>query len=646
MLQLVLGLATAQTNPLTPIAPPARVPTGIAVESKFDLKASATLKFAAPDGRVEAGKTVNATFALSRPTTAAFELAVESSQPALARVPTRVKVPPGAMGATFAIDTVAGVSSDQTVTIRVNTVPPLLNATSLTANLVVLREPQVASVRFDPATITSGQTAVCTVTLSRAAGFGGLVVPLRTLDPSLLPLPGSVTVAAGASSVTFPVQGPALTQERRLAVEARLGGVAPSGALRVTPAPLALTAITLPAQVFADEAAASGQVTFNRAVGTVFSEPITLTADNANVVVSERILARNGDSMARFNISGRNVPAGAPPATVRITATLGSSSQSATTSLVGRRVLLTTVSVSNGAVASGQTASAQVSLNTASAQPVTVALTSSSASLSVPASVTVPAGQTSGDFTVSGASMAIGAPVVAASVTATLGNTSRTASVRVTSPNPVVASLSVPATVRSDEPAPTGQVTLAAPSQTDTAVSLQSSLQNLRVPATLTIPAGQTSGSFTLTASGLLEGAPPISATISAVTPFPASPAQRASVSVTAPPPSITIRSVSMTPPGPLRAPASTTGTVTLSSPAPSGGTTVFLGVVQGRSFTSVAPASIVIPAGSSTGDFQVAVTTNILSDASNTPMDAGLGCIGARIGVQASSRACVGVGK
>jgi hypothetical protein len=72
----------------------------------------------------------------------------------------------------------------------------------------------------------------------------------------------------------------------------------------------------------------------------------------------------------------------------------------------------------------------------------------------------------------------------------------------------------------------------------------------------------------------------------------------------------------------------------------------VFIGVVQGHSFTSVSPNSVTVAAGATTARFQVNVTTDIRSDASGTPMDAGLGCISTRIGAQTGVRACISVGK
>ena len=88
LLSLASGAANAATSTLT--APTGRAQVGNAVTTNFDLRANATLKFSTSDGRVEAGKGINATFALGRPATADFELAVESSQPTVVKVPPRV----------------------------------------------------------------------------------------------------------------------------------------------------------------------------------------------------------------------------------------------------------------------------------------------------------------------------------------------------------------------------------------------------------------------------------------------------------------------------------------------------------------------------------------------------------------------------
>ncbi len=327
---------------------------------------AATLTFNAPDGRVEAGKTVKATITLGAAPPAAVDLTVTSSSPSFVKVPSRVTVGTGSPRATFDVETVAGVPNDLAVTITLDTVIASPKVPPVTARLTLLREPQLASVTFEPAKITAGQTATGTVTLSRPAGFGGVTVPLKTLDPGLLQIPATVTIAAGSTAATFRVAGPSVTQLRSFGVEAPLGGITRTGVFQVEPAPLAVTGITLPPQVISDDVPVQGRITLSRAVGTQFSEPITLTSDTLNVVLPASILARAGESSAPFTVSGRNVPAGSPPATVRIKATMGDSSESATTTLLGRKALVSSVSVQNGAVTSGQSTSGQVSLNTAS----------------------------------------------------------------------------------------------------------------------------------------------------------------------------------------------------------------------------------------------------------------------------------------
>ncbi len=604
---------------------------------------ASTLVFNTADGRVEAGKTVRATITLAAPVPGFIDLTVTCSNSAIARVPPRVAIQRLSSSVSFDVETSA-VTSDSAVTITVDTLIPSPKVPPATGRLTILREPQVASVAFEPATVTSGQTAVGTLTLGRAAGFGGVTVPLRSPDSALLRLPATVTVPAGSTSVTFNLTGPAVTQDRVFGVDAPLGGIVRTGILRVELPPLAITRMTLPSQVISDEPAVQGTITFNRPVSGVFSDPIALTADNPALVVTASVLARGGVTSLDVSVAARGVAAGTPPAKVGLTATLGSSSQSATTTVVGRKVTVAGIVVQGGTVTSGQPPKeGQVSLNVPTPAAVTVTLSSSSPNLKFPGSVTIAAGQSVASFQVSGTGLPTGASTVPATLTASLGGGSRFTPVSVFAPLPVLANLNVPTTYLSGGPAQTGQVTLAEASLEGVSVSLTRTFQGLGMPNTIVIPAGQTTGSFTITPTGLPEGAQPMTSTISAGTGLTS---KSVTVTVTAPPPAITISSVTFSPPGPLRGGATTAGTVTLAGPAPSSGTTVFLGVAQGRSFTIVTPLSVSIPAGATTGTFQVQTSTNFLSDSSGTPMEAGLGCISARIGAQQSVRGCISVGK
>lgn len=207
---------------------------------------ASTLKFNTADGRVEAGKTVRATITLGTPVPGLIDLdgdllqQCHSQGPAagehLAPLVQRLVRRRNERGD-------LGLHRDH----HGDTLIPSPKVPPATGKLTILREPQVASVAFEPATVKSGQTTVGALTLGRTAAFGGVTVPLRSPDSALLRLPATVTVPAGSTSVTFNLTGPAVTQNRVFSVEAPLGGIAPvRRQLLVEPPPLAITSMTLP----------------------------------------------------------------------------------------------------------------------------------------------------------------------------------------------------------------------------------------------------------------------------------------------------------------------------------------------------------------------------------------------------------------
>jgi hypothetical protein len=128
-----------------------------------------------------------------------------------------------------------------------------------------------------------------------------------------------------------------------------------------------------------------------------------------------------------------------------------------------------------------------------------VQLSSSNPSVaSVPSSVTVPQGQTSANFTVTTTPVTSQTNVT---ITASAQGVTRQATLTVTPPSPVtLQSLTInPSSVWGGSSA-TGTVTLSAPAPAGGAVvQLRSSLPNRAiVPSTVTVPAGQTSASFTI----------------------------------------------------------------------------------------------------------------------------------------------------
>jgi hypothetical protein len=152
------------------------------------------------------------------------------------------------------------------------------------------------------------------------------------------------------------------------------------------------------------------------------------------------------------------------------------------------------------------------------------------------------------------------------------------------SPNPVFGGNGAVGTVRLSAAAPAG----------GKVVALSSSSALAKVPASVTVPAGATSGSFTATTSAV-----PARQQV-AITATANGSAQ--SVLLVDPPAVVRASNVKVIP-NPIKSGTTATGTVTLSAPAPSGGSVVTLtssfGAVQ-------VPASVKVPAGQTSVNFSV----------------------------------------
>jgi len=160
--------------------------------------------------------------------------------------------------------------------------------------------------------------------------------------------------------------------------------------------------------------------------------------------------------------------------------------------------VLTSVSVNPTAVNGGTNATGTVTLGSpAPTGGIVVTLTSDSVGAKVPATVTVAAGASTATFTVTTA--AVNA-ATSATITATAGIVTKTAILTINTAPVTFSALSLnPTSVRGGTIS-TGTVTLSRASATATTVTLRSSNANrASVPASVTIPAGVTSATFTIT---------------------------------------------------------------------------------------------------------------------------------------------------
>ncbi|HZN79284.1 MAG TPA: hypothetical protein VFC01_06295 [Mycobacterium sp.] len=156
-----------------------------------------------------------------------------SSSSGSASVPASVTVAAGATTASFTVSTsTVAASTSATLTATYNTV-------SRTATLTVTPPPPAASLSalsVSPTSVTGGNTAQGTVTLTSGAPSGGAVVSLSSSSNSAS-VPASVLVAAGATTVSFTVSTSTVAASTSATLTATYNTVSRTVVLTVTPVP-------------------------------------------------------------------------------------------------------------------------------------------------------------------------------------------------------------------------------------------------------------------------------------------------------------------------------------------------------------------------------------------------------------------------
>ena len=160
----------------------------------------------------------------------------------------------------------------------------------------------LVSVSIKPSSITAGQPATGTVTLSGAAPAGGAVVSLASANPAAS-MPSSITVPASASSANFTVSTSPVTAPTAGNITASYGDVTKSATFTVNPpVPVALLALSLNPKTVVGGSNSVGTVTLNK----VTSSPVVVSLAGSkpkNVMVPASVTVPAGASSAAFNIS-------------------------------------------------------------------------------------------------------------------------------------------------------------------------------------------------------------------------------------------------------------------------------------------------------------------------------------------------------
>lgn len=430
--------------------------------------------------------------------------ATPAGTPLPVSIPSTVSIPGGASQAQFTVSSMAvKKTTDVTLTATLNT-----SAASFIVEIVP--SISLAGISCQQSEVTSGNSLLCSVSLSIPAPAGGQAVQVTSSDNTALPVPGggSVVVPPGSSSQSFILVGGTASASEVVTLTATLMG-ATSGSVTtmITMDPvnaLMVSAVTLSASVVQGgqgtcaSGSIGGTVTISGAappggltVSLASSDPSVQFCSNGMPVASTTVTVLQYGTTATFSLVTSAV---ASPVSVNVTASVNSGSQSAMLSVspppqlmsvtlavdtvVGGNSVLGTVTLVNPAPSPGTTVTLQSDMNVA--QPGT--------------SVVVPQGSTTAVFLVT--TLSVGTQQVA-TITASIGASSQQVMLTITPPVPdlrlmyfnpstVIAGQSTTGTVVLTTPAPSGGVM----------VTLSSAANSVTVPASVTVNAGMTTATF------------------------------------------------------------------------------------------------------------------------------------------------------
>ncbi len=525
---------------------------------------------------IHAGATGTLTAILFPAPLQAGTLTVTSSNPAVATVPASVPVGVLQFLVPITVTSVSAGTSVITVTMNGKSAMSTVRVTGGAATITSLTPPSLS--------ITQGGSGTLSVSLN-AVQSTNTTVALASSASSVASVPASVVVPAGQLTAPITVVANTVGQAD---ITASLNGTSAgtSAMSHVTVTSVLPTVVSLLPPTSQVTIGSSGTLTVTLSAAQATNTTVTLAASPAGLVTLQpTVIVPANQTSATFSVTG--VALG----TTMLTASLNSSSVQAAVDVIPPVVQLTDLQPPTQNLVVGAIGTLTVSLNAQQSSPTIVTLTVDQPTLlQIPPTVTVQPNQTQASFTVT--ALATGT----ATITATLGTTTKQATVTVIPQPPSVVSL-LPSPLPVVQGA-TGTLTLTinAAQQTDTVVPLTNSAPSLiDVPASATVPAGLTS--VAIPVAGLSVGTATVTATLNGT----------AIATVQVAPPPVTITALGPVPstPSPLTLAKGRTGVLRVTvNRVPLDPTVVGLSN-SGTSLVTV-PPTVTVPAGALFADFPV----------------------------------------
>lgn len=431
-----------------------------------------------------------------------------------------------------------------------------------------------------PNSVVGGTTVTASITLSGPAGASGATVNLSS-DTASISVPSSIIVAPGATTAGFTINTPKLLAGVNAKISATLGATTIVAPLDVNPS---MSGFTVNPTTVVGGTTATGTVSLNGTAAPA-GVVVSISSNSASATVPATFTIPGGASSGSFTINTNVVNA---TTTAIFAVTDFVTTHNSLTITPGG---LTNLTLSPSTVYGGSNSVGTITLSAPAPSGGTVVnLSSNDVSAVVPTTVVVSAGATTATFTIT--TLGVDATTTP-TITATLGSTNKTASITVK--QAVMSGFSVsPSTVVGGSSA-TGNIILhgqAGPS--GIAATVSSNIAAATVPASVVIPYGSASGTFTINTNV-------VNSTVNAVFTVTCGVTSHNSLQIT--PGGLKSLSLSVTT---VYGGSSSTGTVTLSAPAPVGGTSISL--ASDNAGASV-PPTVTVPSGATSATFSVDTT-------------------------------------
>ena len=352
---------------------------------------------------------------------------------------------------------------------------------------------------LNPTSVVGSASSIGTVYLVGIAPSGGATATL-TSNSSLAVVPPTVTVPQNGTSGSFTVTTSAVSSKTTANLTASFGGATLTSVLTLTPE-IPKTLAFSPTTPFGGTST-TGTVTMAAAAPTDTVVTLTVTSGGSAVgSIPATVTVPMGSSTATF-------PVGTNPVTVSTTVKVSASANgtAVTGSFTVKPNIPKTFTFSPTSVTGGGSSTGTVTLSAAPSANTTVTLTvtaGASAVASIPSSVTVLAGTASASFTLVTNPVSVKTTVT---VSAAANGGSKSANLTVKA-NALTSFVFAPSSVTGGSDAQ-GTIAFTLPLPVDTQVTvvvISGSSAIAAMPTTFTIPAGNTTGAFSVTTAAVAQ---------------------------------------------------------------------------------------------------------------------------------------------